>query len=372
MTSPLRIAIVAQAWDCVPSRTDDAASLGIKHLADALVARGHTVLLCAVGPSHSDARVVVTMDQPGTELRGSWEALLTHVTGAIAATIKFQPDVIHDFTGVMPIIADSDLNDIPYVITIGEPLSFWRRNLIQQTVVKSLNNRAETAFVADTKWMEESFPSIPWTTAIPHAVSVHDCTFGTKKHPFALHIGPLEPLHRPFDVVKAAKQMHLPITIASHMFDANSQAFYANHLAGRDDIAIINRHDALMARKLLSQAQVLITTDVAHSREPHWLTRALASGTPVVVAHPADFSPEFADNSAVIEIDSARLNELQLSDVLAIDAYECRRLAARDYSLTSAAYERIYEQVIGTKAKPPARNLAPAHRSDHSRKLRAS
>lgn len=346
MTSGLRIALVAPAYDCVPSVIDDPVGNGIRALADVLVARGHSVLVCAPLPSHSDARVV------GTVMRGRdsdhVDHTLAHLTRALAAIARFKPDVTHDFSGLIGLFSQSQTQQSPLVVTVAEPLPVMRAEILRTIAEAGEINGSRATFVAQTTWVRRHISGLPWHATIEPAVSVRDVVFKATKQPFAAYIGPLTSQAGLLRVLQAATNLHLPLHISRRLARAEEDAYLANHLSTHlgDNVEIVQSSDAHSQRTLMANASVLITTSRARDRAPHAVMRSLASGTPVLIVTDSDETRDIEQPHPGIVWTSpiAELSPHTAQEICAADPYECRRFAAVNLGpeTTAAAYETVY------------------------------
>ncbi|NBO46395.1 MAG: hypothetical protein EBU85_05205 [Actinobacteria bacterium] len=342
MSTGLRVALVAPSYDCVPSSIDDPVGNGIRALADVLVARGHAVLVCAPLPSHSDARVVGTVmhSRDGTHV----DQTLAHLTRAASAIARFKPDVTHDFSGLIGLLAQSRLNRATLVVTVAEPMPTMRAELLRS--LADVSDEPRPVFVAQTPWVSQRVSGLPWRAIIEPAVSVRDVVFKATKQPFAVYVGPLTAQSGLLRAVQAAAHMHLPLRVSRRFARPDEDAYLANHLAHIGaEVEVVQSPSAQSQRDVIANARMLITTSQARDRAPHVVVRALASGTPVlVVADGNEHSQTHALPGAVWTSNVAELGPQIALELAAADPYECRRVAAVTLGpeVIATAYEAIY------------------------------
>lgn len=357
MATGVRIAIVAPADDCVPSRADHATGNGIKALADALVMRGHTVLVCAPIPSHSDARVVGTVGYRGSGHVGP-DVTLAHLMRAVAALERFKPDVTHDFTGHIGLLDAGEAVAAALTVTAAEPLPTMQPELMRNLAERRSRAGAPTALVAQTTWVQERIRGIAWDSVIPPAVTVRDAVFAAAKLPCAVYVGPLSPGGGVLAAVQAARALGLPLRIARRHATPAGDAYLFNHVSTHlgAEVEVVEVSDSSTGRRLLADAGLLITTPAVHARSPHTAVRALASGTPVLVAAaPTDPTAPIVDGSTVMQVTFTAMSPQTATHLRQADAYECRRRAAVTFGpdTTAAAYEQIYKRLLAPAGSRP-------------------
>ena len=350
MATGLRIAIVAPADDCVPSRADNATGNGIKAMADALVARGHAVLVCAPIPSHSDARVVGTVGYRGASRLGP-DVTFAHLMRAVAALERFRPDITHDFTGHIGLLDAGEAVAAALTVTAAEPLAAMQPELMRSLPQRRARTGAPTALVAQTQWVRERIRGVSWDAVIPPAVTVRDATFTAAKLPFAAYIGALGPGGGVLAAVQAARALDMPLHIARRHVTPAADAYLFNHLGAQlgAEVRLVEVADASSGRRLLADASLLITTPGVHERSPETAIRALASGTPVLVAAtPSQATAPIVDGSTVVQVPFSALSPETAARLRHTDAYECRRRAAVTFGpdTTAAEYERVYARLL--------------------------
>lgn len=349
MSSGLRIALVSPAHDCVPSTIDDPVGNGIRALADVLVARGHSVLVCAPLPSHSDARVVGTVMHSRDSAHV--DQTLAHLTRSASAINRFKPDVTHDFSGLIGLIAQSQAKSAPLVVTVAEPMPTMRAELLR--TLAGLGSEQRAVFVAQTPWVSQRVSGLPWRAIIEPAVSVRDVVFKATKQPFAVYVGPLSVQAGLLQAVQAAANMHLPLRVSRRFARPDEDAYLANHLSTQieAEVDIVQSPDAHSQRTLIANARVLITTTHARNRAPHVVVRALASGTPVlIVTDGSDDTESRALPGAVWTSHMVELGPHVSAELAAADPYACRRVAAVTLGpdVIAGAYEAVYQSAASS------------------------
>jgi hypothetical protein len=353
-----RIALIAPAHERVPSVTDGPVGNGIRALADTLTADGHTVLVAAPLPSHCDARLV------GTVMHGAEtdhvDHVAVHMLRALSAAARFKPDVVHDFSGLAGMFMDNALLETPLVITVYEPLSQLRKEILRSVAEARAASGRPTAFIAQSRWIQQHISGLAWKATIEPAVAVRDAIFNATKQPFALYTGPATAESGILRVVQAAQLLQLPLRIIHRQPHPVEDAFLANNLSTylQSGVEIVAALDALNERRLLADARVLITTAQTQARVPHMTVRALASGTPVLEIEGAELDSlsrlSSSAQSAVEVIHRVSLAQLGRTTYAAIEAtdpYECRRIAAVMFGPQIAAnsYVEIYRSLASAE-----------------------
>ena len=352
----MRVAIVAPAHVTVPSPHDDPTGNGIRTLADALTARGHTVLVCAAGPSHCDARVFITMPRPAhtrskTNVESGVDIALTHVMRAAEAVQAFNPMVIHDYTGTLGLIAGIGDGKTPLVISVAEPLPSARLTLLEQLVG---SRTAPTRCIAESEWIGEQLQPSLCRTVIAPGVTVHDVVFTARKRPYALYVGTADADSGLVHLARAARGLGLPLHIHLAGRAAADEAYLLNHLGTHigDDLVVESANDAFSVRTLIAGAQMLLTTAGSLARYPQVAARAALSGTPTIQLtmheHVTHQQSETAPRSVTRVITMADATRATANEIRGIDPYECRRIGVMQWGPDAAAasYEHVYRDVI--------------------------
>ena len=350
MTTPLRIAIIAEPGDPIPPWRDFNEYPQVHHLANALVALHHTVQVCAAGPSHCDARLVVTGEATAPS-RPTADRLQEHVLLSLESTRRFRADVIHDFTGqVSTLLAGFGL-DVPVIHHVsGEPTTERLRVLASA----SLASDPRHVLATDNPWLLDAFPDLPWRATVRKPVAMTDCDFSVARLPYVVYAGPLDQSSQLPDLVRTAARMAVVLRVLSPLTTKQEQAFVANCLAGLSDelrevIHFVTDADTYSQRRIISRALGLLVPAALVVRLQHPIGRALASGTPIlVVGNVMTIEPALTEavTARTVAVDEVTMDTRALIDD--IDPYECRRVAALEYSASRAAsrWESVYRGLL--------------------------
>ena len=359
VTSPLRIAMIAEPRNPIPPLSDSSDYPQMHHIANALVASHHTVQVCAPGPSHCDARLVVTGAATAPQEPTS-DRLQEHLLLSLESTRRFRADVIHDFTAQAgPMLSGFGI-DVPLINHVsGEPSADRLRNLASTSLVSGLRQ----ILVTDNPWLLDAVPDLQWHAAVRKPVALTDCVFSSERLPYLVYDGPLDQGSRLGDLATAAARMATTLKVISPVAHAREQAYVANCLAGLPDelqavIDFVTDPDTNAQRRLLSRALALLVPAAYTVRLQHTIGRALASGTPaIVLGQVMAIEPALIEGvtAVTVGIDDVDSDTRTLIDSL--DPYDCRRVAAMEYSASRAAshWESVYRGLLAQPVAPGAR-----------------
>lgn len=354
--------MIAQPWEPVPPHCDSDGYAQVHHIANALVAGHHTVQLCAAGAAHCDARIVLTGPTPDDGRDAG--AMHSHLMAALQATRRFQPDVVHDFTAQASVMLPGFSLAVPLVCHISAAPGIEQRQALLAADDAAGAAGVRQVLVADDDWVRAAAPGLPWHAVIPRPVALTDTDFSTARLPYLVYTGPLDATSRIVDVAAVAHRLGLVLTVVMDLPTPAEQAFIANELGGGTSsmgtsIEFVIDADSQRRRRLLSRATGLVLPAEQLTRARHTVGRSLASGTPVlVVGESADAANiSLTEGVTAVFTRPGSASAATRAALESIDAYECRRIAARDFSpaATAAMWESLYRDLVARPATQSAR-----------------
>lgn len=359
--NPLRIAMITQPWNPLPPMTDVHDYPQVHHLANALVCEHHNVQICASGPSHCDARLIIT-GATSTDGRHDPHRMHEHLLVALESTRKFRADIIHDFTAQAAAMLPAFGLDVPLLSHISaEPSVELLRALQTSTSTRGVNQ----VFVTDNPWLPDLVPDIRWHAVVRRPVGLSDCLFSARRLPYLVYEGPVDSSCNLPDLVRTAAGLGVPLKVINNLEQVTEQAYVANCLGGAAEVArshvdFVTDADSLTRRRILSEAIGFIVASPQVSRLQHTIARALASGTPILlVGEPNSIEPALLDGITSITTQVGKTDSITRERLLSLDPYECRRIAALEFNPMSAArgWESVYRGLLAQAAANNSRHL---------------
>ena len=350
---PLRIAVLAPPWIAVPPPGYGGIEAVVDLLCEALVQRGHEVMLFAAPGSRSAAGVYPLLEDAHPDEIGSSLYESDHVACAweqveLAAERGERFDVVHDHSGFTA-LAMADRVDAPVVHTIHGPFApetvhFYQRHARKATLVAISRSQAQSA------------PSgVHIAGVVPNPIAVDRWPLRERKKDYLLWVGRMDPVKGPDRAIQAARLAGRTLVLAGPV-QAGQDDFFRERVAPYVDgrgVHYVGEVAGVAKQELFANAAALLMP--VRWREPFGMVmvEALACGTPVVAfAEGAATEIVIDGENGMLVADEAEMAQA-IDRVDTIDPVRCRESVARRYSVavTAAGYERLYRQAIET-ARP--------------------
>jgi glycosyltransferase involved in cell wall biosynthesis len=351
--APLHIAMLAPPWISVPPPGYGGVEAVVGALTEALVARGHhVVLFCAPG-SRSSAQVRPLLDEAHSDEieRSLYEC--DHVARAFdeidGASLVGGFDVVHDHCGFTA-LAMADRLDVPLVHTLHGPFT-------TSTAAFYAHHGHKAALVGISRAQLASAPvGLEPVGAIPNPIDVGAWPLREHKDDYLLWVGRMTPEKGPHRAIAAAHQAGVPLVLAG-VIQPGQQAFFdrevAPHVDG-DRVRFVGEVAGLVKRSLFAGARALLMP--IRWEEPFGMVmvEALACGTPVI-AFPEGAARELVvDGTTGFLVDDESAMSAAVHRLPGLAARDCRAWVAEhcDVDVVAAAYERTYRSVARSRAAP--------------------
>ncbi|WP_249012117.1 glycosyltransferase family 4 protein [Conexibacter sp. DBS9H8] len=351
--SPLSIAMLAPPWIPVPSPGYGGVESVVSTLTDALVRRGHDVVLFAAPGSVSTATVAPLLERAHPEEieRALYEA--DHVSQAFdridGAERARRFDVIHDHCGFTA-LAMANRIATPLLHTLHGPFTpetgpFYAEHGHKGTLVAI--SRAQLA--GAPTGLVSSGP-------IPNPIDLQRWSSRERKGDYVLWIGRITPEKGPHRAIAAARAVDVPIILAG-VIQPGQQAFFDAEIAPHIDgerVRFIGEVGGSAKQSLFAHARGLLMP--IRWPEPFGMVivEALASGTPVI-AFPEGAAPELIhDGITGFLVPDERGMADAIGHLPRIRSGACRAWVAEhcDADVVAARYELAYRSCAPAQSGP--------------------
>jgi glycosyltransferase involved in cell wall biosynthesis len=343
---PLRIAVVAPPWFEIPPDGYGGIEALCADLTDALVARGHDVLLVGAGDHGTQGRFAATGPTPESARLGEGMPEVLHAAAAAKIIDDAQVDVVHDHTCAGPLLAFG--RPQPTVVTAHGPVGgelgeYYRR----------LGHGVELVAISDAQ--RTMSPDLPWAATVPNAVDVSRHKFASVKDDFVLFLGRVSPEKAPDLAIRAARAAGRPLVAVVKCREPQELAYFGERVQPLLGPDITWLHDPPHADKidLLARARCLVFP--IQWEEPFGLvmTEAMASGTPVVALRRGSVPEVVVDGVTGFICDEPSQLAAAIEASGDLDPVACRDHVNTRFSPARMArgYDRLYRAAIAESNK---------------------
>jgi len=348
----MRIALLAPPWIPIPPPGYGGIELMLALLGDALVERGHDVVLFCAPGSRSRAKVTSLLPEPHPEAieRALFEA--DHVSRAFdlidAAARQGAPfDVVHDHSGYMA-LSMADRLDTPLVHTVHGP--FDRHTTPYYALHGS---KGDLVCISDSQ--AASAPDQANVVGVIHnPVDVHSWPLHEDKSGALLWIGRFVPEKGPDRAIRVARAAGRPLVLAGNV-QTRHERYFADeirpHIDGKT-VRYVGEVGGERKRQLFAGASALLMPITWPEPFGLVMVESLAAGTPVLAfAHGA--APEIIEHgrNGFLVGDEDEMAAL-VARTGEIDPHACRRSAERFApDMVAAAYEAVYENACRARVR---------------------
>jgi glycosyltransferase involved in cell wall biosynthesis len=347
---PLSIALTLPPWFDVPPLAYGGIESLVADLADALVARGHEVVLVGAGVNGTSARFLRTYDVAPSSRVGEAIPEVLQAAWTSRYLDGLDIDVIHDHSLAGPLTARG--RRTPTIVTThapcgGEMASYYR------------HLRTDVSFVAISEAQRRLAPDLNWVGRVHNAIRVAAYPFLSQKEDYVLFMGRFVPEKGAHLAIDAARAAGRRIVLAGKMREPCERAYFDAEVRPRlgRDTEYVGEANAREKRRLFSGAHCLIFPIAWEEPFGLVMIEAMACGTPVVALNRGSVPEVVWDG--VTGFVCERPDELPV----AIDAADtivpeaCRRHVARNFDLSTmaAGYEDVYCRLAQAAREPTER-----------------
>lgn len=344
----MKVALVVPPWFEVPPRGHGGVETVVATLAEALVQRGHDVLVYAAQGGGVEAEVRASFDEAQQRYLGTRDRLqveIAHVVTAYREIARTRPDVVHDHTGVMGAAAASlSIHDIPALCTIHKPLS--------EPALRTWSLLAESPniFISVLSEFQRArlLGEVPVSAVVENGVDLRKFKITRHKEDYLINIGRICAEKAPHVAIEVAKRAGLQLKIAGRVgTTVEERAYYSEKFEPRlgAGVEYLGEVGEVGKVELLARARALLFP--VDWDEPFGLVaiEALASGTPVI-GTPRGALPEIIVEGVhgfLREDVAGMLDAVRRLDT--IDSDQCRARVEERFSAEqmAAGYEEAYE-----------------------------
>jgi glycosyltransferase involved in cell wall biosynthesis len=349
----LRIAEIAPVWLPVPPAGYGGIERVVGLLADHLVDHGHDVTLFAVGPSHTRARLVCTMDEPPHPDEQS--AVLDEVFHSLTAYLCAHDfDVIHDHSR-LGVGLGGVLVGPPVVHTLH---GVWTERLAR--LLGALDQRV--GLVAISRAQTVANPAIHYAGVVHNGIDVAAHPWRQDKEEFLVYVGRINPEKGPAMAVEIARRTGRPLKMVVKRTEQLEWEYWHEVVAPRlrpEDEVFEQPPEAVKLDLLARARATLFPIDWP---EPFGLVmvESMACGTPVI-ARPLGAAPEVVEHGVTGFLgDTVEDLALAVERAGALSPADCRSRVEQRFSGEAMAegYERVFREVsVGSQPPDVAASL---------------
>ncbi|GGK16888.1 glycosyl transferase [Pilimelia terevasa] len=349
--SPLRIALVVPPYFDVPPAAYGGVEAVVADLADALVARGHRVVLIGAGRPGTSAEFLPVWDRTIPERLGEPFPELVHAAVTRRAVehlvLRDGLDVVHDHTMSGPLNAPAYAAlGLPTVVTMHGPVDSDLHRYY-----RSLGTDIDIVAISDRQ--RAMAPDLNWAGTVHNALTLETWPFEESKDDYALFLGRFHPTKAPHLAVEAAHAAGVPLILAGKCAEAPELAYFHAEVEPRlrDTDSVFGVADATAKRALLAHARCLLFP--IQWEEPFGMVmiEAMACGTPVVALRGGAVPEVLVDGETGFIVDDPADLSAAMARVGEIDPAACRARVAAHFSVDRLAhgYEAAYRTALARR-----------------------
>ncbi|WP_245900507.1 glycosyltransferase family 4 protein [Prauserella shujinwangii] len=342
------MALVAPPYFDVPPTAYGGVEAVVADLADALVARGHSVTLIGAGRPGTAARFLPVWDRTVPERLGEPYPEVMHAVRARRALERLigtdGVDVVHDHTFAGPLNAPVfAAAGVPTVVTVHGPV-----DADLESYYRELGTDVHLVAISDRQ--RALAPGLNWTQTVHNALRLADWPFQERKDDYALFLGRFHPDKAPHLALDAAHAAGVPLVLAGKCAEPIEKEYFEREVRPRLTASdhLFGVADAKAKRELLASARCLLFP--IQWEEPFGMVmiEAMACGTPVVALRAGAVPEVVADGvTGLVRDDPAEL-PAALHEVRALDPRACRDHVAAHFDVDGlgAGYETAYRRAL--------------------------
>jgi glycosyltransferase involved in cell wall biosynthesis len=345
----LRIALALPPWFAVPPRAYGGIETLVADLADALVERGHDVVMVAAGDNGTRARFLRTYEVPPSERLGESMPEVLQAAWISHYLDDLDVDIVHDHSLAGPLTAGG--RRVPTVVTAHGPCADEMADYYRH-----LSSRVH--LVAISHAQRRLGPGVDWAGTVYNALRVADFPFRRRKEDYVLFLGRFSPHKGAHLAIEAARRAGRPIVLAGKLLEPGERAYFDAEIRPRlgGDAEFVGEVD-MPTKQLLYAAAHCVLFPITWD-EPFGMVmiEAMACGTPVVALRRGSVPEIVIDGVTGFVRDRAAELPAAIDGAGGLSPAACRRHVERhfDVSIMAAGYERVYARIAAA-----ARAAAP-------------
>jgi glycosyltransferase involved in cell wall biosynthesis len=341
----LRIALIAPPWFEIPPTAYGGIESVCGDLIEALILRGHEVVLIGAGRNGTSARFVATYRQPQGHRLGEPLPEIVHAAALPDILADLDVDVIHDHTLAGPLLARG--RETPTVVTAHGPvcgdLGRYYRMLSRNVHLVAISNAQRAAA-----------PDIDWAATVHNAVPVADFPFQEDKEDYALFLGRICPDKGLCQAIDAARDADVRLVIAGKWSEPAEREYFRREVEPRlgEGVEWFGEASWRQKTELLCGARCLLFPIQWDEPFGMVMVEAMACGTPVVALRRGSVPEIVTDGVTGFVCDDVAQLPAALDKAAALEPRRCRLEAYRrfDVTLMAARYEDVYSRVCGGRS----------------------
>jgi glycosyltransferase involved in cell wall biosynthesis len=341
-SGPLKIASVMPPWFDVPPEAYGGIESLVAELIDALIERGHDVVMLGAGTNRTRAQFRRTYQEAPSERIGQSLPEILHAAWSSRYLDELDVDVVHDHSIAGPLAARG--RKVPTIVTahgpcVGEMLSYYRAIA------------PDTHLVAISDSQRRLAPDLPWKATVHNAVKAADFTLREDKEDRVLFVGRMTPDKGAHLAIDAARGAGRRILLAGKLTEPHEQAYFDSEVAPRlgDDAEFVGEADASAKQELYGAAHCLVFPICWEEPFGLVMIEAMACGTPVVALRRGSVPEVVLDGTTGYVRDDPADLPAAINEAGGIEPAACRRHVEEkfDVAVMTAGYERIYAEACG-------------------------
>lgn len=343
-SEPLRVALVAPPYYEVPPKDYGGTEIVIADLANALVRRGHKILVLGAGRSTTDAQFVAISPEAVPERLGQVRPEIVHAIEVRRTIARIAHrgglDIVHDHT------MSGGLNASSYRSLGVKAVSTVHATIDADMHRYYLAVGRDLGLVAVSHRQRMMAPDLNWVSTVRHGLSVSDWPFRSTKDDFALFLGRFCPEKAPHLALDAAHAAGVPTVLAGAFVELTDRAYFEQQVRPRltDNDTVIGPLGGEAKRQLMAAARCLLFP--IRWEEPFGLVmiEAMVTGTPVLALRAGSVSEVVVDGETGYVCDDPSDLGAALEAIGDIDPYACRSHVEKYFGLERmvAEYEDVY------------------------------
>jgi len=349
----LRIAFVTPPWFDVPPQAYGGIELMAGDLIDALVDRGHDVILVGAGYNGTRAHFLRTFEQAPSRRLGEPLPEIVHAAWAGRYLDELVVDVVHDHTLTGPLAARG--RKAPTVVTAHGPVTGEIGTFYEKI-------SPDVHLVAISDAQRRLGPQVTWGGTVHNAISVAEFTFRPDKDNYVLFLGRFSPDKGAHLAIDAAREAGRPILLAGKLQEPTELAYFRAEIAPRlgERVRFVGEADRWTKQKLAGRAHCLIFPVCWDEPFGMVMVEAMACGTPVVALNRGSVPEVVADGVTGFILDDPADLPAAIRKAADLDPAACRRHVERNFDVTVMAegYERVYAHATASGAPCRSRRWA--------------
>ena len=284
----LRIAFVTPPWFDVPPQAYGGIELMASDLIDALVDRGHDVILVAAGYNGTKAHFLRTFKQAPSQRLGEPLPEIVHAAWAGRYLEELDVDIIHDHTLNGPLAARG--RKAPTVVTAHGPVTGETGTYYEKI-------SPDVCLVAISDAQRRLGPQVTWGGTVHNAINVAEFTVQPDKDNYVLFLGRFSPDKGAHLAIDAAREAGRPILLAGKLQEPLELAYFRAEIAPRlgEHARFVGEADMRTKQKLAGRAHCLLFPICWDEPFGMVMIEAMACGTPVVALNRGSVPEVVAD-----------------------------------------------------------------------------